>query len=157
MPVAAHGFACDQKFAPVGIGGEFMTGDLTTVISRTALRLATAAAVACASRCRRLRFDYPTKPVCLIFGVAAGGANDAVALLVAQALFRANRAATHCRESPRPRRTLALKPSLTRRWMSIAERPFALQAIFRSSIVLVPVHFTNLPPSNNGTASDLNQ
>src|ERR1700733_9580268 len=57
-----------------------------TVISRIALRLATAAAIACATSLSSFAFDYPTKPVRLIVGVAAGGANDTVARLVAQAL-----------------------------------------------------------------------
>jgi tripartite-type tricarboxylate transporter receptor subunit TctC len=57
-----------------------------TVISRIALRLVTAAAVACATSQSSFALDYPTKPVRLIVGVAAGGANDTVARLVAQAL-----------------------------------------------------------------------
>ena len=57
-----------------------------TVISRIALRLAAAAAVACAFSLSSFALDYPTKPVRLIVGVAAGGANDTVARLVAQAL-----------------------------------------------------------------------
>jgi tripartite-type tricarboxylate transporter receptor subunit TctC len=57
-----------------------------TVISRIALRLATAAAVAYAISPPSFALDYPTKPVRLIVGVAAGGANDTVARLVAQAL-----------------------------------------------------------------------
>ena len=57
-----------------------------TVISRIALRLATAAAVACAFSLSSFALDYPTEPVRLIVGVAAGGANDTVARLVAQAL-----------------------------------------------------------------------
>ena len=57
-----------------------------TVISRVVLRLATAAAVACAISQSALALDYPTKPVRLIVGVAAGGANDTVARLVAQTL-----------------------------------------------------------------------
>src|SRR5580658_2143171 len=57
-----------------------------TVISRIALRLATAAAVACASSLSSFALDYPTQPVRLIVGVAAGGANDTVARLLAQAL-----------------------------------------------------------------------
>lgn len=57
-----------------------------TVISRIALRLATAAAVACANSLSSSALDYPTRPVRLIVGVAAGGANDTVARLVAQAL-----------------------------------------------------------------------
>ena len=50
------------------------------------LRLATAAAVACAISQSALALDYPTKPVRLIVGVAPGGANDTVARLVAQTL-----------------------------------------------------------------------
>src|SRR3954463_13788044 len=57
-----------------------------TVISRVVLRLATAAAVACAISPSALALDYPTKPVRLIVGVAPGGANDTVARLVAQTL-----------------------------------------------------------------------
>src|ERR1700733_9357911 len=57
-----------------------------TVISRIALRLAAAAAVACAISAPSLALDYPPKPLRLIVGVAAGGANDTVARLVAQAL-----------------------------------------------------------------------
>src|SRR3984885_7403904 len=57
-----------------------------TVISRIALRLAAAAAVACAISAPSLALDYPTKPVRLIVGVAAGGANDTVARLLAQTL-----------------------------------------------------------------------
>jgi tripartite-type tricarboxylate transporter receptor subunit TctC len=61
-----------------------------TVISRFVprgfLRLATAAAVACAISQSSLALDYPTKPVRLIVGVAAGGANDTVARLLAQTL-----------------------------------------------------------------------
>jgi tripartite-type tricarboxylate transporter receptor subunit TctC len=60
--------------------------ELMTVLSRIVLRLATAAAVACAISQSSFAFDYPTKPVRLIVGVAAGGANDTVARLVAQAL-----------------------------------------------------------------------
>src|SRR3984885_665950 len=60
--------------------------DVMTVISRVALRLATAAAVACAMPPSSFALDYPTMPVRLIVGVAAGGANDTVARLVAQAL-----------------------------------------------------------------------
>src|SRR5437868_11287191 len=56
------------------------------VISRVMLRLATAACVACAISHSALALDYPTKPIRLIVGVAAGGANDTVARLVAQAL-----------------------------------------------------------------------
>ena len=57
-----------------------------TVISRVVLRLATAAAIACAISQSAFALDYPTKPVRLIVGVAAGGANDTVARLVAQTL-----------------------------------------------------------------------
>jgi tripartite-type tricarboxylate transporter receptor subunit TctC len=57
-----------------------------TVISRVVLRLATAAAVACAILQSALALDYPTKPVRLIVGVAPGGANDTVARMVAQTL-----------------------------------------------------------------------
>ena len=57
-----------------------------TVISRIVLHLATAAAVACAVSQSSFAFDYPTKPLRLIVGVAAGGANSTVARLVAQAL-----------------------------------------------------------------------
>jgi tripartite-type tricarboxylate transporter receptor subunit TctC len=56
------------------------------VIPRIALRLATAAVVACAIAQSSFALDYPTKPVRLIVGVAAGGANDTVARLVAQSL-----------------------------------------------------------------------
>jgi tripartite-type tricarboxylate transporter receptor subunit TctC len=57
-----------------------------TALSRIALRFATAAAFACAIPHPSFALDYPTKPVRLIVGVAAGGANDTVARLVAQAL-----------------------------------------------------------------------
>src|SRR6478672_13846593 len=57
-----------------------------TVISCIVLRLATAAAIACAISQSAFAVDYPTKPVRLIVGVAAGGANDTVARMVAQAL-----------------------------------------------------------------------
>ena len=57
-----------------------------TVISQIVLRLATAAAVACAISQSSFAFDYPTKPVRLIVGVAAGGANSTVARLLAQTL-----------------------------------------------------------------------
>ena len=57
-----------------------------TVISRFALRLVAAAAIACASALSSFALDYPTKPVRLIVGVAAGGANDTVARLLAQTL-----------------------------------------------------------------------
>jgi len=59
-----------------------------TVISRIALRLATAAAVACAISPSSFALDYPTKPVRLIVGVAPGGANDTVARLVALTLSK---------------------------------------------------------------------
>jgi tripartite-type tricarboxylate transporter receptor subunit TctC len=45
-----------------------------------------AAAVACAISQSSFALDYPTKPVRLIVGVAAGGANDTVARLLAQML-----------------------------------------------------------------------
>jgi tripartite-type tricarboxylate transporter receptor subunit TctC len=61
-----------------------------TVISRILscffLRLAAAAAIACAISQSALALDYPTKPVRLIVGVAAGGANDTVARMLAQTL-----------------------------------------------------------------------
>jgi len=57
-----------------------------TVISRAVLRLAQAAAVACAISQSAFALDYPTKTVRLIVGVAPGGANDTVARLVAQTL-----------------------------------------------------------------------
>jgi tripartite-type tricarboxylate transporter receptor subunit TctC len=60
--------------------------EVMTVLSRIVLRLATAAAVACAVSQSLFAFDYPTKPVRLIVGVAAGGANDTVARMLAQAL-----------------------------------------------------------------------
>ena len=59
---------------------------ISRVVSRIFLRLATAAAVACVISQSSFAFDYPTKPVRLIVGVAAGGANDTVARLVAQTL-----------------------------------------------------------------------
>jgi tripartite-type tricarboxylate transporter receptor subunit TctC len=58
---------------------ELMTG-------RMVLRLAAAAAIACALPQSAFALDYPTKPVRLIVGVAAGGANDTVARMVAQTL-----------------------------------------------------------------------
>jgi tripartite-type tricarboxylate transporter receptor subunit TctC len=60
--------------------------ELMTVISRIVLRLATAAAVACAISQPASALDFPTKAVRLIVGVAPGGANDTVARLLAQAL-----------------------------------------------------------------------
>ena len=57
-----------------------------TVISCIVLRLTTAAAIACAISQSSFALDYPTKPVRLIVGVAAGGANDTVARLLAQTL-----------------------------------------------------------------------
>ena len=44
------------------------------------------AAVACLISQSALALDYPTKPVRMIVGVAAGGANDTVARMLAQAL-----------------------------------------------------------------------
>jgi tripartite-type tricarboxylate transporter receptor subunit TctC len=60
--------------------------ELMTVISRAVLRLVTAAAIACAISQSAFALDYPTKTIRLIVGVAAGGANDTVARMVAQAL-----------------------------------------------------------------------
>jgi len=57
-----------------------------TVVSRFVLRLATAVVIAFTLSEAAFALDYPTKPVRLIVGVAAGGANDTVARLVAQAL-----------------------------------------------------------------------
>ena len=54
-------------------------------LSRIVLRLAMAA-VACLISQSALALDYPTKPVRMIVGVAAGGANDTVARMLAQAL-----------------------------------------------------------------------
>ncbi len=56
------------------------------VISRIVPRLATAAAAAVAISQSSFAFDYPTRPMRLIVGVAPGGANSTVARLVAQAL-----------------------------------------------------------------------
>jgi tripartite-type tricarboxylate transporter receptor subunit TctC len=50
------------------------------------LRLAVAVAAACAISQSAFAVDYPTKPVRLIVGVAAGGANDTVARMLAQPL-----------------------------------------------------------------------
>lgn len=58
---------------------------LMTVLARAVLRLAVAA-LACGLALPAFALDYPTKPLRLIVGVAAGGANDTVARLVAQAL-----------------------------------------------------------------------
>jgi tripartite-type tricarboxylate transporter receptor subunit TctC len=58
------------------------------LISRIVLGPVTAAAVACAISQATFALDYPTKPVRLIVGVAAGGANDTVARLVAEALSK---------------------------------------------------------------------
>jgi tripartite-type tricarboxylate transporter receptor subunit TctC len=57
-----------------------------TVLSRIVTRLAAVAVFACAISQSSLALDYPTMPVRLIVGVAAGGANDTVARLLAQAL-----------------------------------------------------------------------
>jgi tripartite-type tricarboxylate transporter receptor subunit TctC len=59
---------------------------ISRVVSSVFLRLAAAGCVACAISQSALALDYPTKPVRLIVGVAAGGANDTVARLVAQTL-----------------------------------------------------------------------
>jgi len=56
-----------------------------TVISRIALCIA-AATLACALSQASFALDYPTQPIRLIVGVAAGGANDTVARLLAQTL-----------------------------------------------------------------------
>ena len=56
------------------------------MMSRIVLSLATAAAAACAVSPSAFALEYPAKPVRLIVGVAAGGANDTVARLVAQPL-----------------------------------------------------------------------
>jgi tripartite-type tricarboxylate transporter receptor subunit TctC len=81
-----------------------------TVISRIALHLATAAAVACAMSPPSFALDYPTKPVRLIVGVAAGGANDTVARLVAQALSERLASQSLSRIVRAPAETSALKP-----------------------------------------------
>jgi tripartite-type tricarboxylate transporter receptor subunit TctC len=60
--------------------------ELMTAVTRNVLRLAAAAAVACAIAPSALALDYPTKPIRLIVGVAAGGANDTVARMLAQTL-----------------------------------------------------------------------
>ena len=57
-----------------------------TVMSRILPRLTMAVVAACAISQSALALDYPTKPVRLIVGVAAGGANDTVARLLAQTL-----------------------------------------------------------------------
>jgi tripartite-type tricarboxylate transporter receptor subunit TctC len=57
-------------------------------MSRIVTCVALAAAVACAILQSALALDYPTKPVRLIVGVAAGGSNDTVARMVAQALSK---------------------------------------------------------------------
>jgi tripartite-type tricarboxylate transporter receptor subunit TctC len=54
--------------------------------------------------------DYPTKPVRLIVGVAAGGANDTVARLVAQALSERLASQSLSRIVRAPAETSALKP-----------------------------------------------
>lgn len=59
---------------------------MSRIVSRIVLRLAAVAAVACAITPSAFALDYPAKPLRLIVGVAAGGANDTVARLVAQAL-----------------------------------------------------------------------
>jgi len=56
------------------------------MISSIVLRLATAAAIACAVAEPASALDFPTKPIRLIVGVAPGGANDTVARLLAQTL-----------------------------------------------------------------------
>lgn len=56
------------------------------LMSRIVLCLVAAAAAVCAISQSALALDYPTKPVRLIVGVAAGGANDTVARLLAQPL-----------------------------------------------------------------------
>jgi tripartite-type tricarboxylate transporter receptor subunit TctC len=57
-----------------------------TVMSRILPRLTMAVVAACAISQSALALDYPTKPVRLIVGVAAGGANDTVARMLAQTL-----------------------------------------------------------------------
>jgi tripartite-type tricarboxylate transporter receptor subunit TctC len=59
---------------------------ISRIVSHIILCLATTAAVGCAIPQSAFALDYPTKPVRLIVGVAAGGANDTVARVVAQAL-----------------------------------------------------------------------
>jgi tripartite-type tricarboxylate transporter receptor subunit TctC len=59
---------------------------ISRIVSRIVLCLATAATVACAIPISAFALDYPTKTIRLIVGVAAGGANDTVARMVAQAL-----------------------------------------------------------------------
>jgi tripartite-type tricarboxylate transporter receptor subunit TctC len=59
---------------------------ISRIVSRIILCLATAVAVACAIPISAFALDYPTKTIRLIVGVAAGGANDTVARMVAQAL-----------------------------------------------------------------------
>jgi tripartite-type tricarboxylate transporter receptor subunit TctC len=61
-----------------------MVEEFMNVVRRTVLCLATATAFACAVTPPASALDYPAKAVRLIVGVAAGGANDTVARLVAQ-------------------------------------------------------------------------
>jgi len=56
------------------------------VVARIVLGFAAAIAVACTISPSAFALDYPTKPVRLIVGVAAGGANDTVARMVALSL-----------------------------------------------------------------------